>query len=237
VQYRDLVAEVSHRARLKFDEARPAAEATITVLARCLNEADRQRLLAATPTELHDDDRVDVPLPAADLAGFVGEIAAMSGRTPEQARYQAQAVLSALADRAPELVASLDVPPYLRDLLAPPPEGGGVVGASGRVAALTDDELRAALDELPYWSGDRNNLCRTLVLPPGNMERVLQRLARLKLDLGRAPHIGRQADGTAVLVVRTNSIDAVTRLDVDLAHAVDAAIDEAAAGMAAPPPE
>src|SRR5690606_523654 len=237
VQYRDLVAEVSHRARLDFDTARPAAEAAITVLARCLNDADRQRLLDATPTELHDDDRVDVPLPGPDLASFVREVAAMSGRTPEQARYQAQAVLSALADRAPELVASLDVPPYLRDLLAPPPEGGGVVGASGRVAALTDDELRAALDELPYWSGDRNNLCRTLVLPPGNMERVLQRLARLKLDLGRAPHIGRRADGTAVLVVRTNSIDAVTRLDVDLAHAVDAAIDEAAAGMAAPPPE
>ena len=39
-----------------------------------------------------------------------------------------------------------------------------------------------------------------------------------------------------MLVVRTNSVDAVTRLDVALAHAVDAAIEEAGAGVGAPPP-
>jgi pterin-4a-carbinolamine dehydratase len=33
-------------------------------------------------------------------------------------------------------------------------------------------------------------------------------------------------------VVRTTSVDAVTRLDVELAHRVDAAILEAGAGMA-----
>ena len=158
------------------------------MLARCLDDADRRRLLDATPTELHDDDRVDVPLAAPDLAGFVHEIAVMSGRTPEQARYQAQAVLSALADRAPDLVESLDLPTYVRDLLAPPPEGGGVVGATGRIASLTDDELRAALDELPYWSGDRNNLSRTLVLPPGNLERVLAGRAAATGDGPGAAH-------------------------------------------------
>ncbi|MBX6723600.1 MAG: hypothetical protein IRY92_10250, partial [Dactylosporangium sp.] len=64
----------------------------------------------------------------------------------------------------------------------------------------------------------------------------LQRLERLRREMGRAPHIGRQDDSTAVLVVRTNSVDAVTALDVALAHAVDAAIEEAGAGVAAPPP-
>jgi pterin-4a-carbinolamine dehydratase len=50
--------------------------------------------------------------------------------------------------------------------------------------------------------------------------------------VGRAPHIGRLGPDTARLVVRTTSVDAVTRLDADLAHRVDAAIFEAGAGMA-----
>ena len=46
--------------------------------------------------------------------------------------------------------------------------------------------------------------------------------------LGR---IGRPEEGTATLVVRTNRVDAVTALDVELAHRVDAAIEEAGAGL------
>lgn len=235
VAYRDLVAEVAHRARLDFDAARPAAAATIAVLARSLGDADRERLLDALPAQLHGGDADGRSRPG-DLPGFLAEIAAITGRPPDQARYQAQATLSALADRAAELVASFELPPDLRELFVPPPQGGGVVGPTGQVAPLTDDELRAALDELPYWSGDANHLSRTLVLPPGDLDRVLRRLERLGGETGRKPHIGRQADGAAVVVVRTNSVDAVTGLDVALAHRVDAAIDEAAGGMAAPGP-
>lgn len=230
IGYRDLVGEVARRARLDFDRARAAAEATVTALARWLADADRQRLLDAVPTELHDEHRVDEPLPRRDLSGFFDEVAEMSHLPREQARYHAQATLSALAERAGELIASLDLAPELRDLFGPLPAGPGRVGPVGQVAPLTDDELRAALARLPYWSWDRNRLSRTLTLPPGNLERVLQRLDRLKRDTGRGPHIGR-LDGAAVLVVRTNSVDAITDLDIALAHQVDAAIDEAGAGI------
>lgn len=230
IGYQDLVGEVAGELRLDFDTARAATEATVTALARWLDGADRQRLVAAVPTELHDEHRVDEPLPGRDLAGFLDAVAQMSGLPREQSRYQAQAVLGALGRRAGDLIGSLPLTPELRQLCGPLFTGGGVVGTTGQVAPLTDDELRAALADLPYWSWEHNRLSRTLTLPPGNLERVLQRLDRLKRDTGRGPHIGRQ-DGTAVLAVRTNSVDAVTRMDIDLAHQIDAAIDEAAAGI------
>lgn len=229
VGYRDLVGEVTRRARLDFEAARAATAATVTALARSLGEADRRRLLEATPAELHLDG-TGQPLPGSGLGGFLDAVAQMSRLPREQARYHAQAALSALADRAGDLVASLELAPELRELFGPPPSGGGVVGPQGNIAPLTEDELRDALARLPYWSLEHNRLTRTLVLPGGNLERVLQRLERLKLDTGRGPHIGWQ-DGAAVLVVRTNSADAVTRFDIGLAHDIDAAIEEAGAGI------
>jgi pterin-4a-carbinolamine dehydratase/uncharacterized protein (DUF2267 family) len=232
IGYRDLVADVGQRAGIDFEQAREGAVASILVLARALDDSDRKRLLDAVPAQLQDGPPVTAVSPRRDLAGFLDEVARISRRTPEQARYQVQATLSALAERDRGLVDSLDLPPELRDLLAPPPAGGGLVDPTGRTAALTDDELRAALDELPYWSGTRQSLSRSLVLPPDNLERVLSRLEHLHAEIGRGPRIGRQDRSTAVISVRTNSVDAVTVLDVELAHRVDAAIDEAAAGIA-----
>lgn len=236
VRYQEFIGEVARQTRLDFDAARTATQATITTLARAAGEADRARLLDAVPTELHDERVVDVPLPGPDLADFLAEVADSAGRPPEQARYQAQAVLSALAERAPGLVESLELRPDISELMAPLPIGGGVVDVGGGTAPLTDGELRAALDSLPYWSGDRQALLRTIVLPRGNLERVLQRLDLLEQEMGRGPHIGRQDDMTAVIVVRTLSVDAVTSMDVDLAHRIDAAIDEAGAGVDTPSP-
>ena len=166
-----------------------------------------------------------------DLAGFLEEVARISRRTPEQARYQAQATLSALVERDRGLVESLDLPTDLRDLLGPPPAGGGVVSPTGQTAPLTDDEIRSALADLPYWSGDRRSLSRTIELPPENLDRVLGLLAALRPRNGRGPRIGRESPGTAVIMVRTTRVDAVTALDIDLAHQVDDAIDEAGAGV------
>ncbi|MEO3747715.1 DUF2267 domain-containing protein [Plantactinospora sp. B5E13] len=232
ITYRDLVSDVGRRAGVDFDQARTAAEATVTALALALDVADRQRLLDAVPGQLCDEESLESGNRRRDLAGFLDEVARLSRRTPEQARYQAQATLSALAEQDRALVESLDLPEDLRDLLGPPNAGGGLVDPSGATAGLTEDELRDALATLPYWSGDRSRLTRTIELPAENLDRVLGRLARLRPDTGRGPSIGRQSPDSAVITVRTRALDAVTALDVDLAHQIDDAIDEVAAGMA-----
>jgi pterin-4a-carbinolamine dehydratase len=231
--YRDLVTDIGRRAGIDFEQARTAAQATVLALARALDETGRERLLDAVPAELHDDTPIGPSVRPPDLAGFLDEVARISRRTPEQARYQAQATLSALAEQDGNLVEALDLPADLRGLLEPPPAGGGLVApGGGQTVALTDDELRDALAGLPYWTGGRGSLARTLALPRENLDRVLRRIERLQAETGRRPSIGRPDDTTAVITVRTSSVNAVTGLDVDLAHAIDDAIDEAGAGMA-----
>ncbi|GII25477.1 DUF2267 domain-containing protein [Planosporangium mesophilum] len=234
IQYRELVSQVGRRADLDFDHARLAAEATTTVLARALDDKDRQRFLDGVPDELHDDFAINVPYAPLDLNGFLIQVGTMVHRERDQARYQAQAVLSTMNEQDHELIESLDLPDYVHDLLTPPPIGGGLVtGPTEQPPPLTDGELLEALAQLPRWSGDRRALFRDIVLPPENLDRVLLRLLQLRQEVGRAPHIGRLRPDTARIVVRTTSVDAVTRLDVELAHDVDDAVLEAGAGMSA----
>jgi pterin-4a-carbinolamine dehydratase len=233
IRYRELVTEVSRRADLDFDHARLAAEATTTVVARALDKKNRRAFLDGVPAELHDDYAINVPYNPGDLNGFLNQVGRIVHRERDQARYQAQTVLSTMDEHDHDLIESVELPEYLHELLVPPPTGGGLVaGPTEQPPPLTDAELRDALARLPLWHGDRHALLRTIELPPGNLDRVLQRVARLRQEVGRAPHIGRQTPRTANLVVRTTSVDAVTRLDVELAHRVDAAILEAGAGMA-----
>ncbi|MEU1687538.1 DUF2267 domain-containing protein [Micromonospora sp. NPDC005707] len=231
--YRDLVGDVSRRAGVDFSTAKVAAEATVLALAWALDEAERERLLEAVPVKLHDVVPVDGVERRHDLPGFLAEVGRRSRLTPEQARYQAQATLAALADADGELVESLRVPDGLRDLLAPPAAGGGLVGATSATAPLDEQELRDALGRLPYWSSDRQSLVRTIELPNGNLDRVLDRLDLLRSETGRGPQIGRPDPDSAVLTVRSQQVDGVTASDVDLAGRIDDAIDEAGAGMAA----
>ncbi|MEH0843789.1 DUF2267 domain-containing protein [Micromonospora sp. CPCC 205711] len=231
--YRELVDEVGRRSGADFSTAKVAAEATVLTLAWALGEAERARLLEAVPTKLHDVVPVDGIERHEDLPGFLSEVSRLSSLTPEEARYQAEATLAALAAHDGDLVESLHVPDGLRDLLTPPEPGGGLVGSRSATARLTEQELRDALADLPYWSSDRRSLVRTIELPAANLDRVLDRLDQLRVDTGRGPQIGRPDPDNAVLTVRTGQADAVTPLDVDLAHRVDDAIEEAGAGMAA----
>ncbi|MEU7843777.1 DUF2267 domain-containing protein [Micromonospora sp. NPDC049114] len=232
VGYQDLVDDVRRRSGVDFSTAKVGAEATVLVLAFALDAAERQRLLAAVPNSLHDVVPVDGIERHRDLPGFLAEVGRISGRTPEQARYQVEATLAALADQDGDLVESLHVPDGLRELLNPPAAGGGIVGASTTTPTLDEAQLRAALDDLPYWAGDSGGLYRVIALPPDNLDRVLARLDRLREETGRGPSIGRPGGTAAVLTVRTNQADGVTALDVDLAHTIDDAIDEVGAGMA-----
>ncbi|MGK5740817.1 DUF2267 domain-containing protein [Micromonospora sp. URMC 103] len=230
--YHDLVDDVRRRAGVDFRTAKVGAEATVLVLAFALGEAERQRLLEAVPASLHDVVPVDGIQRRQDLPGFLAEVGRISGNTPEQARYQVEATLAALAEADGDLVESLHVPDGLRELLQPPAVGGGVVGASTSTPPLSDADLAAALDDMPYWSGDGGALQRVVALPADNLDRVLDRIERLRQETGRAPTIGRPGPTVAVLTVRSRQADAVTARDLDLARSIDAAIEEAGAGMA-----
>ncbi|MCZ7422401.1 DUF2267 domain-containing protein [Verrucosispora sp. WMMA2121] len=233
VGYRELVEDVVRRAGVDFRTAKVGVESTVLVLAWALEAGERRRLLEAVPASLHDVVPVDGIERRQDLAGFLSEVGRISGRPPEQARYQAEATLAALAAHDGDLIESLHVPDELRQLLEPPEVGGGVVGPVSALPPLSAAELRAALTDLPYWSGDGTALSRTLELPPGNLDRVLDRLDQLRQQTGRGPRIGRADPTTAVLTVASANAGAVTAMDIDLAHTVDDAIDEAGAGMAA----
>jgi pterin-4a-carbinolamine dehydratase len=233
MRYREVVSEVSRRIGVGFEEAKSAAEAAVTVLARALNETDRERFLGKVPAELHADYAVNVPFPPRGVEGFVEEVGRISHRTPDVARYQAQTVISVLSEQDGGLVESLYLPPDLRDLVAPPaPAGGGLVGPDGRTSPLSDDELRAALGRLPYWSGNGRALTRTITLPGDNLDRVLAQIEGVRRELGRGPRVTRSDRENATLVVRTTRVDAVTAPDVELAHRLDDAIDQAGAGIA-----
>ncbi|MGC5028662.1 DUF2267 domain-containing protein [Micromonospora sp. DT229] len=231
IGYQDLVAEVGRRAGVDFRTAKVGVESTVLVLAWALGTEQRQRLLQSVPASLHSVVPVDGVERHTDLPGFLSEVGRLSGRSPEQARYQVEATLAALVEHDHDLVESLHVPDDLRELLGPPAVGGGLVGASSTTPPLTGAQRSAALTDLPYWSDDGEALTRILVLPADNLDRVLDRLDQLRGQIGRGPRIGRADPSTAVLSVSTGSAGGVTELDVDLAHAVDAAIDEAGAGL------
>ncbi|MFC0531269.1 4a-hydroxytetrahydrobiopterin dehydratase [Phytohabitans kaempferiae] len=229
-QHRDLVTSVAERIGVSVDEARRAAEATIATLVRTVAEPQRQQVIDAVPALLTENVPA-APGPAWDEGDFVAEVSWLTGMVPEEARARAQAVLFVLSRQEPELVGALELPGDIRDLITDPGPGGGVTGPRGQTAPLTDNELAAALVNLPYWVGNHRAIHRTIELPEANLRRVLDRLERLREEYGRAPDIDRDGD-SATLTVSTSAVDAVTHLDVDLAHRVDDAIVEAGAGMA-----
>jgi pterin-4a-carbinolamine dehydratase len=211
MRYRELVETVARRAGVSTDVARDATEATIDTLARTLEDPQRTLLLDRVPGKIKENS--EAPGPAPDVGSFVAEVSWLLGVEEPLARYRAQAVLSGVAQQEPDLILQLRVPDSLQELFEEPP------GARG--PALTDVEILQALERLPYWSGDEHSLWRFLVLPPHSLDLVLARLAGMKAESGRAPHIDRRAKDAAVLIVRTHSVNAVTALDVELAHRVD----------------
>jgi pterin-4a-carbinolamine dehydratase/uncharacterized protein (DUF2267 family) len=211
MRYRQLVETVARRAGVSTDVARDATDATIDTLARTLRDPQRTMLLDRVPGKIRENS--EAPGPAPDVDSFVAEVSWLLGVEEPLARYRAQAVLSGVAEQEPDLVVELHIPNSLQELFEEPPGERG--------PALTDDEVAKALERLPYWSGDRHALWRFVVLPQEELDLLLQRLARLKTDYGRAPHIDRRAKDAAVLTASTASVRAVTALDVELAHRVD----------------
>ncbi|RJL30323.1 DUF2267 domain-containing protein [Bailinhaonella thermotolerans] len=235
VQYRELLDSVCRMTGLDSGAARAAAEATITALGRSLGEPERGRLLSEVPNELTNDFPIDGEPQDYDEAGFVRAVSLLGRRPPEQARLRAQAVLSALVEQEPKLVEELRVPPGIRPLFEPPSAGGGLTGPVGGAAPLTEEEVRAGLEGLPDWTGDCHGIRRTLTLPEDQLDRVLERVERIKTGPARrAPMITRHPGGVAELELCTSSVNAVTVLDLDLADTVDSVIADAAGGIGSP---
>jgi pterin-4a-carbinolamine dehydratase len=232
LRYRELVKSAAEQAGVDFATAREAGRATVSVLARMVDEADRRRLLDVVPAELTKDQDISSPVPRRDAIGFVREVSELVHWPPEQCRLRVQAVFAAIAVQDRDVLGALRLPEGLAELTRPPQPGGGLVGPDGHTAGLDDEEVRAALRRLPDWTGDSQALTRTLVLPSDQLERVLLRLDRLKQELGRGPRISRTDERTARFVVSTTNAGAVTDLDIDLARRVDEAITQANAGLA-----
>jgi len=232
LRYRELVSSAAKQAGVDFDTAREAGRATISVLARVVEEADRRRLLDMVPAELTEGQDLSSPVSQKDTIGFVREVSGLLLCPPEQSRMRIQAVLGAIAEQNHDVLDALRLPEGLAELTRPPRPGGGLVGPDGHTAGLDEEEVRAALEQLPDWTGGSRALTRTLVLPPDQLERVLLRLDRLKQELGRGPRISRSDEQTAQLTVSTTNVGAVTALDIDLAVRVDEAIRQANAGLA-----
>jgi pterin-4a-carbinolamine dehydratase/uncharacterized protein (DUF2267 family) len=233
MEYRELLASIGRMTGLEAGPARAAAEATLTTLARTLDDEDRRELIEALPPELTDDFPMDHPRNDGTEEGFVRQAALLGRRPPEQARLRVQAVLAAVAEQDPELIARLHIPQQVRGLFDPPGSGGGVTGPTGGIATLSDAEIASALATLPLWTGDRSGLRRVISLPPENLRAVRNALDQLKVTYGRQPQLQDTADGLAI-VARTVSVGAVTALDVEMARRVDELIEEVGAGIASP---
>lgn len=231
VRYQQFLEAISRMTELDFDVARTVGRAALVTLAGQLPGDDRRRLLDALPTDLRQGMVVSGAPTQLDDVGFVQTVSRLSSRPPEEAWLLTHASFAALAEEDPGLVRGMTLSGGLQELFTRPYPGGGLTGVGGGQAPLTGDEVRTALDRLPYWSGDTNALVRTVELPEENLERVLDRIRLMHLNLGRGPTV-RRLDGAADLVVNTTSIGAVTADDVELAHQVDRTIDEAGAGIA-----
>lgn len=170
---------------LDFTDARLVAEATVTVLARALDPAHRRRLL-------HDDYATNVPCDPGGLIGFLQQVATIVHRTPDQARYLAQAVLSTMSEQDDELMASLRLPEYVRDLLAPPAEGGLSAWTDVRQAGGSEARRRARAAHRTSRRGGGHAPCAYEPSERGDRPRRRARPSRRRRDRRRRCGNGRQ---------------------------------------------
>lgn len=83
---------------------------------------------------------------------------------------------------------------------------------------LTAEQLTAALEQLPQWSGDVRRISRTV---PAVDDATLARIADVADGLDHHPVV-EQVEGGTRFVLWTHVRDAVTELDVALATRLDA---------------
>ena len=91
-----------------------------------------------------------------------------------------------------------------------------------RPPRLSDDELSAALSELPLWSGDGNGLHRTVELPSfRDAVAGIVAIADVAEEMDHHPDIDLRWR-TLHLALVSHSAGGVTALDLELARRIDA---------------
>ncbi len=91
-----------------------------------------------------------------------------------------------------------------------------------RPPRLSDDELAAALPELPLWSGDGDGLRRTVELPSfRDAVAAIVAIADVAEEMDHHPDVDLRWRTLRIAVV-THSAGGVTELDLELARRVDA---------------
>jgi 4a-hydroxytetrahydrobiopterin dehydratase len=91
------------------------------------------------------------------------------------------------------------------------------------MATLLDDaDLKAALDTLNDWRGDRSGISRTVHIGGvAEMDAFLETLETLAREMNHDPDTS-VSDGDITITMSTHSAGGVTELDVEYARRVDA---------------
>lgn len=90
-------------------------------------------------------------------------------------------------------------------------------------APLTDEQLQAALADLPGWCGSTSRLTRTVV--PTDLWALLERVAAVEQVLDHHTVVDLDA-GAVTFAVWTHTRDAVTPADLELARRIDRVVAE-----------
>lgn len=226
ITHERLVEDVAARTRLATGEAGHVLRVALAVLAHRLPAPQRRRLRQAVPGPERDAAMAVVPPATGGRSELLEEIARNLQTTVERALFLARAALSPLAEADPGLTRELrGVLPREFGVLfeAPDPYPERRHAGVDAPAALTEEELDAELSRRPQWSGDAHHLTRVVALPDDRLPPLLSQLDRDAEDLNHRYEHHRVADGVS-FTVHTRSIDAVTRLDLDLADRIDAAV-------------
>jgi pterin-4a-carbinolamine dehydratase/uncharacterized protein (DUF2267 family) len=90
-------------------------------------------------------------------------------------------------------------------------------------AELTADEISTVLRRLPGWRGNTRRLSRTVPLPHGRGETVIEEIHRIEQQLDHHAQV-KQGPEDLTLTLWTHSRDGVTELDVQLAERIHAVL-------------
>lgn len=236
--HKALVNAVAKRAgREDRERVEREIESVLAGVARRVGEDGRARLAAVLPRGLAKIvAESTAPVEDPGLASFLATVSSVPDDDPERARYVTQAVLSLIAEEAPAVAETLraELPDEFGDLFAPPPGRSRRERAASPTSptssptavpvGLTREEVEAALEELPGWTGDEHRIRRTVSLPAEVADDVRDRIARVEEQMDHHAVVEEDQDGTTYLLW-THARGGVTELDIELAARISDIVD------------
>lgn len=234
IAYQELVEHVVREGEASDnDEARRALEATADVLARHTDPDTRRYLRERLPAALRDHVPDQPGAPAMESGSLSQEVARQIGCPQERGVRLMGAVLSGIRRSEPGLAEELAsrLPDELAEWAQDPQgaKGRADTGQSGTPSRLDQDTVERALRRLPDWRGDTEGLTRSVELPADRITPLLNQAKKSARELGHG--FGHHTTDIGIdFTVRTDSVDAVTTRDIEMAELIDAAIAKIGAG-------